>query len=62
MLVFIGTKMLLGYFDLDIPTSVSLIVVASLILISMLLSVLLATREQRKEPLSVPEGAEEHEE
>ena len=58
VLVFIGSKMILGYVDLDIPTHVSFIVVSSLILVSMLVSVLLARREERSGPLAVPEKAD----
>lgn len=55
VLVFIGCKMLLGYFDFDIETWVSLLVVLSLILTSMLISVVLARREKEKECLPGPE-------
>jgi tellurite resistance protein TerC len=55
VLVFIGTKMLLGYFEIDISTALSLAVVASLILVSMLVSVLLAKQEEKMAPLVVPE-------
>ncbi len=55
VLVFIGTKMLLDPHDLpprgiqlEIPTSVSLAVVAGIILLSVLLSLLAAQRERRR--------------
>jgi tellurite resistance protein TerC len=44
VLVFIGTRMLVRYFDIEIPTSVSLLAVAGLILVSMLVSVFMAKR------------------
>ena len=55
VLVFIGVKMLLDphdrepplWFQIDIPTSVSLLVVAGIILISILLSVIAAKRESK---------------
>jgi tellurite resistance protein TerC len=55
VLVFIGAKMLLVYFSVVIPTWVSLAVVVTLILVSMLISVLLARREEKASPLPVPE-------
>ena len=56
VLVFIGIKMLLDphghtppyWFQIEIPTSVSLLVVAGIILISMVLSVTAAEREKRR--------------
>jgi tellurite resistance protein TerC len=62
VLVFIGTKMLIAYFDIDIPTAVSLGVVIGLILLSMLVSVLIAKQEDRKERLSVPSDTSEPDE
>lgn len=50
VLLFIGSKMVLGYFDYDISTWVSLIVVAGLILLSMIISVALAKREKEDHP------------
>jgi tellurite resistance protein TerC len=54
VLVFIGTKMLLDphsyepkWFQIEIPTSVSLMVVATIILIAIVLSVMVAEREKR---------------
>ncbi len=54
MLVFIGVKMLLDphdrpprWFQIDIPTSVSLLVVAGIILISIVLSVAARRREKK---------------
>jgi len=56
VLVFIGTKMLLEPHDLpprgiqiDIPISISLLVVAGILLLSMLLSILAARRDKEKE-------------
>jgi tellurite resistance protein TerC len=46
VLVFIGGRMLAHYFEVDIPTSVSLVVVAALILLSILVSVALSKRDQ----------------
>jgi TerC family integral membrane protein len=46
VLVFIGSRMLVRYFEIEIPTSVSLLVVAGLILASMLFSVFMARRER----------------
>ncbi|HXT42355.1 MAG TPA: TerC family protein [Candidatus Angelobacter sp.] len=46
VLCFIGTKMLLGAWDVDISITVSLAVVASIILTSVVFSVLAARREQ----------------
>jgi tellurite resistance protein TerC len=59
VLVFIGTKMLLDPHDLpprgiqvDLPTSLSLAVVAGIILLSMLLSILAARRDKRRQSRS----------
>lgn len=62
VLIFIGVKMLIDpgeaeprWFQADIPTSTSLIVVASIILLSMIASVISAQREKRrKKPPSEP--------
>jgi tellurite resistance protein TerC len=56
VLVFIGVKMLLDpheghgqlWFQVDIPTPVSLLIVAGIILISIVLSVIAARREEKK--------------
>ena len=61
VLVFIGAKMLLGYFGWYLPTGVSLGVVVGLIFLSMLVSVLLATREEKISPLSKPEDGGDEE-
>jgi tellurite resistance protein TerC len=45
VLCFIGTKMLLGAWDIDLPTSMSLAVVTSIILTSIVFSVMVARRE-----------------
>jgi tellurite resistance protein TerC len=58
VLVFMGVEMLLDphdrqpplWFQVDIPTSVSLLVVAGILLISVVLSVLVAQREKRQRP------------
>ena len=57
VLVFMGVEMLLDphdrpprWFQVDIPTSVSLLVVAGILLASILLSVTAASREKRKRP------------
>ena len=42
----IGVKMLLGAWDIDIPTTISLAVVASIILTSIVFSIIVARREQ----------------
>ena len=55
MLVFIGFKMLLDthdrptpyWFQIDVPTSISLLVVAGIILISIVASIAAAKREKR---------------
>jgi tellurite resistance protein TerC len=55
VLVFIGVKMLLDphdrepplWFQVDIPISISLIVVAGIIVVSMVLSIVVAQREER---------------
>ena len=54
MLVFIGVKMLLDphgqepkQFQIEIPTGVSLMTVATIILIAIVLSVMVAEREKR---------------
>ncbi len=54
VLVFIGAKMLVRYFEIEIPTGVSLLVVVGLILTSVVLSVVLAQREDRDSDLPVP--------
>ena len=46
VLVFIGVKMLLAHSQYKIPTNVSLVVVAGIILVSMLLSVVAARKEE----------------
>ena len=46
VLIFVGAKMLLVWFDIKIPTMLSLVVVASVILLSILASVLTARRQQ----------------
>jgi len=46
VLCFIGTKMLLGAWDIDLPITISLAVVASIILTSIVFSVIVARREQ----------------
>jgi tellurite resistance protein TerC len=56
VLIFIGVKMLVDpgddpprwFFQVDIPTSTSLIVVASIILLSMIASVISAQRETKR--------------
>ncbi|HSU57032.1 MAG TPA: hypothetical protein VLT36_23520, partial [Candidatus Dormibacteraeota bacterium] len=58
VLVFIGVKMLIDphdvpeqkwkWFQYDIPTSTSLIIIGAIILVSMVLSVTVAEREKRK--------------
>jgi tellurite resistance protein TerC len=55
VLIFIGVKMLIDpgeapprWFQADIPTSTSLIVVASIILLSMIASVISAQREKKR--------------
>jgi hypothetical protein len=53
--------MLIGYFDLYIPTLASLAVVIGLIFLSMLVSVLLAKREEKAKPLPVPDEADDTE-
>jgi tellurite resistance protein TerC len=58
VLIFIGVKMLIDpgddppkwFFQVDIPTSTSLIVVAGIILISMITSVISAQREKKRKP------------
>src|SRR5206468_8808074 len=58
VLVFIGIKMLLDphdrepplWFQVDIPTSISLLIVAGIILISIVLSVIAARREEKAKP------------
>jgi tellurite resistance protein TerC len=59
VLAFIGARMLAHYFELNIPTSVSLLVVAGVICLSMLISVLLAQREQSPTPRSVAQNPEQ---
>jgi len=66
VLVFVGIKMLLDphndldptkpllWFQVDISTSVSLLVIAAILLISVLLSVLATYREQKKQQQSAP--------
>jgi tellurite resistance protein TerC len=61
VLVFIGTKMLLEphsyepkWFQIEIPTSVSLMVVAAIILIAVVLSVMVAEREKRNRTDQAP--------
>jgi tellurite resistance protein TerC len=61
VLVFIGTKMLLDPHDLpprgiqiEIPTSVSLLVVAAIVLLSILLSILAARRDKTIETPALP--------
>jgi tellurite resistance protein TerC len=57
VLIFIGIKMLIDpgdspprwWFQMDVPTSTSLIVVASIIVVSMIASVISAHREKRRE-------------
>lgn len=49
VLIFIGAKMLLVWFDIKIPTAVSLVVVASVILVSILASVILARLKRVQE-------------
>jgi tellurite resistance protein TerC len=49
VLIFIGAKMLLHWFDLVIPTTASLIVVATVILLSVLASVILARHKQTEQ-------------
>jgi tellurite resistance protein TerC len=51
VLVFIGGRMLAHYFEIDIPTEVSLLVVVGLILTSILASVIVAKREPRNRQL-----------
>jgi predicted tellurium resistance membrane protein TerC len=46
VLCVIGVKMLLGAVDVDIPTSISLAVVASIILTSIVFSVIVMRRDQ----------------
>jgi tellurite resistance protein TerC len=46
VLCFIGAKMLLGAWDIDIPITISLTVVASIILTSIAFSILVARREK----------------
>ena len=46
VLCVIGVKMLLGAVDVDIPTTISLAVVASIILTSIVFSVIVTRREQ----------------
>ena len=48
VLCFIGTKMLLGIWDIDIPITISLAVVASVILTSILFSVIVERRERSR--------------
>jgi tellurite resistance protein TerC len=73
VLIFIGVKMLIDpgeeppkwFFQVDVPTSTSLIVVASIILLSMIASLISAQREKRrknKPPEEKPkdEGSDEH--
>jgi len=45
ILVFIGVKMLIGYFDLHVTTTVSLAVIGSVLALSVLASVLFKPRE-----------------
>src|SRR5256885_1244082 len=45
VLCFIGSKMLLGAWDIDLPTTVSLAVVISIILTSIVFSLMVARRE-----------------
>lgn len=59
VLIFIGVKMLIDpgesppqWFQYDIPTSTSLIVVASIIVLSMIASVISAKREKRRKEIS----------
>jgi len=54
VLVFIGGRMLAHYFEIDIPTWISLLVVAGLILASIAVSVLLARRTDASS-VQVPE-------
>jgi tellurite resistance protein TerC len=46
ILVFIGVKMLIGYFDLHVTTTVSLAVIGSVLALSVLASVLFKPRER----------------
>jgi len=57
VLVFVGAKMLLDphghepkWFQIEIPTNVSLLVVAGIFLISVALSVTAAQREKKNQP------------
>jgi tellurite resistance protein TerC len=54
----IGVKMMLGAWDIDIPTTTSLAVVASIILTSIVFSVVVARREQAKKSGKHDEEAE----
>ena len=62
VLVFIGTRMLVRYFDIEIPTGVSLLVVVGLILVSMLVSVFMAKRQQDRDGDSSPDDRDEADE
>ena len=46
VLIFIGAKMLLDWFEIKIPTVVSLVVVATVILLSVLASVFMARHKE----------------
>jgi tellurite resistance protein TerC len=59
VLVFVGTRMLVRYFDIEIPTWVSLLVVIGLILVSMLVSVFMAKRQQNRDGDSPPEDTDD---
>jgi tellurite resistance protein TerC len=48
VLVFVGAKMLVTYFDMHVPTDLSLLVVLGVILSSILLSILMARRDKRE--------------
>src|SRR5207247_4812974 len=61
VLCFIGGKMLLGAWDIDIATTTSLAVVASIILTSIVFSVFVARREQSQSPGGKVNGPSEPE-
>lgn len=56
VLVFIGAKMLVRYFEIEIPTGISLAVVAGMILASIVFSILMARREDPSSELTPEEN------